>query len=227
MRPDAALEVRCTGVARRYTDGGETIVALDGFTDTFAVGEMVAVTGPSGSGKSTLLALLAAIDYADEGTIDVGEVELGSLSTIEQAAFRANHVAYLYPEHNLLPMLSVYENITLALSLRRLAEADLDLHARTALERLEIVDIAHRRPGTLSSGQRARAALARAIAGDTPVLVADEPTAHLDDENARMVARLLADLASDGSRLVVVATHDPAVASFANRTVRLRTADGG
>ncbi len=225
MTPVAPLEVRCTGLARRYTDGAETIVALDGFTDTFAAGEMVAVTGPSGSGKSTLLALVAAIDYADEGTIHVRDVELGSLGTIEQASFRAHHVAYLYPEHNLLPMLSVYENITLALSLRRLSEADLDLHARTALDRLEIGDIAHRRPATLSSGQRSRAALARAIAGETPLLVADEPTAHLDRENARMVARLLADLAADGSRLVVVATHDPTVAGFATRTVRLRTAD--
>lgn len=226
MTAVAPLEVRCKGLARRYSDGGETITALDGFTDTFAAGETVAVTGPSGSGKSTLLALVAAIDYADEGTIHVGEVELGSLSTVEQAAFRANHVAYLYPEHNLLPMLSVYENITLALSLRRLSEAHIDLHARTALDRLEIGDLAHRRPATLSSGQRARAALARAIAGNTPLLVADEPTAHLDDENARMVARLLADLAGEGSRLVVVATHDPTVAGFASRTVRLRAADG-
>ncbi|MFW5742550.1 MAG: ABC transporter ATP-binding protein [Spirochaetota bacterium] len=226
MTVDGPFKVRCTDVARRYTDGGETITALEGFTATFTAGESVAVTGPSGSGKSTLLALLAAIDYADEGTIYVGDVELGSLSTIEQATFRANRVAYLYPEHNLLPMLSVYENITLALSLRRLAEADLDLHARTALNRLEIGDIAHRRPATLSSGERSRAALARAIAGETQLLVADEPTAHLDLENSRMVARLLADLAADGSRLVVVATHDPTVAGFATRTVRLRTADG-
>ena len=227
MTEDARLEVRCRAVTRRYTDGGETITALEGFTETFSAGETVAVVGPSGSGKSTLLALLAAIDYADEGTIHAGDVELGSLSTIEQASFRAGHVAYLYPEHNLLPMLSVYENITLALSLRRLSEADLDLHARTALERLEIGDIAHRRPATLSSGQRARAGLARAIAGDTPLVIADEPTAHLDTENAMMVARLLVELAADGSRLVVVATHDPAVAGFASRTIRLRAADGG
>ncbi|MFW5689373.1 MAG: ABC transporter ATP-binding protein [Spirochaetota bacterium] len=223
---DAAPTIRCTDVTRRYTDGDETVVALHEFTEAFGAGEMVAVTGPSGSGKSTLLALLAAIDYADEGTILVGETELGSLSTVEQAEFRATTVSYLYPEYNLLPMLTVYENISLALSLGRRSEAEIDARIRSSLERLELAAFAHRRPGALSSGQRARAALARAVATGTPVIVADEPTAHLDAGNALLVAELLAAIAREDEALVVIATHDPAVAGHATRRVELRTSGG-
>jgi ABC-type lipoprotein export system ATPase subunit len=219
---DEPITIRCTNVTRRYVDGVQSVVALNQFTAAFGSGEIVAVTGPSGSGKSTLLALLAGIDYADEGTIFAGETELGSLSTVEQAEFRASTVSYLYPEYNLLPMLSVYENISLALSLKKLPEAEIDARIRAALARLEVTDVSYRRPAALSSGQRSRAAIARAIASENPVLIADEPTAHLDAQNALAVAELLAATASEDNRLVIIATHDPAVAAYAHRTVRLR-----
>lgn len=219
------LQIVCSEVGKRYTDGSETVVALDGFSERFTAGGSVAVTGPSGSGKSTLLALLAAIDYADDGAIWFGDTELGSLSTVEQAEFRGNSISYLYPEYNLLPMLSVYENISLALSLKRLPEPEVDRRIRESLDRLELADLAHRTPDALSSGQRARAGIARAIAPDNPVIIADEPTAHLDSDNAHLVARLLAEVARDPHRLVIVATHDPSVAEHADRIVRLR-ADG-
>ncbi len=223
MSDDGLIEVRCKGVSRRYADGTRTVTALDGFTDTFHSGETVAVTGPSGSGKSTLLGLLAALDYADDGTIHLGETELGSLSTVEQTQLRAERISYLGSEHNLLPILSVYENISLALSLKRLAEAEIDRRIRENLRRVDLWDLAYRRPAELSSGERARAAIARALASDNPVLIADEPTAHLDAEDAERIARLLAAAASDGRHLVIFATHDPVVASYADRTVRLRS----
>ncbi|MFP4113992.1 MAG: ABC transporter ATP-binding protein [Spirochaetota bacterium] len=218
------LEVACSGVGKRYADGSNVVVALEGFSERFTTGEMVAVTGPSGSGKSTLLALLAAIDYADEGTIYVGDTELGTLSTVEQAAFRGERISYLFPEYNLLPMLSIYENLSLALSLKPLSEVEIDARIKASLRELGLSDLAHRRPGELSSGQRASAAIARAIAAGNPVLIADEPTAHLDAENAAHVARLLGDVARDGRHLVILATHDPVVADRADRVVRLRTA---
>lgn len=216
------VSVRCSRVTRRYTDGERNIVALDGFSVELRGGTSVAVTGPSGSGKSTLLGLLAALDYADEGTIHVDEVELGSLSTVEQAEFRARAVSYLYPEYNLLPMLTVYENIALSLSLQRLPEPEIDRRIRESLERLDVGGLAHRKPSALSSGQRARAALARAVAAGSRLLIADEPTAHLDAENAALVADLLATVGRDPERLVVFATHDPDVAAVADSVIELR-----
>ncbi len=222
MTDDGPLGIVCRSVSRRYTDGSQSVTALEGFSEHFKAGEVVAVTGPSGSGKSTLLALLAAIDYADEGTIHVGTTELGSLSTVEQARFRAERISYLYSDYNLLPILTVYENISLALSLKRLPEFEVDRRIRESLDRLGMSDLAHRRALDLSAGQRAQAALARALAADNPVLVADEPTAHLDEENATLVAELLATLSSDARHLVILATHDPLVAAYADRVVRLR-----
>ncbi len=211
----------CDRVTRRYANGPETVLALSEFSGEFHAGEAVAVTGPSGSGKSTLLSLLAAIDYADEGSIRVNGTELGGLSTVEQAEFRGQSISYLYPEHNLLPMLSVYENISLALSLKRISEFEVDRRIRDTLGELDLAGLEHRKPSALSSGQRARAGLARALAAQNRVLIADEPTAHLDEENAIRVAKLLAHAAETG-HLVIIATHDPAVAAHADRSVRLR-----
>lgn len=216
------VSVRCSRVTRRFTDGDRSIVALDDFSVELAGGTSVAVTGPSGSGKSTLLGLLAALDYADEGTIHVDAVELGGLSTVEQAEFRARAVSYLYPEYNLLPMLTVYENIALALSLQRLPEPEIDRRIRESLDRVGIAELAYRNPLALSSGQRARAALARAIAAGSRLLIADEPTAHLDARNASLVADLLATIGHDPDRLVVFATHDPDVAAAADTVIELR-----
>lgn len=222
MSEDGAVGIRCSGVSRRYNDGNRITTVLHDFTERFRPGETVAVTGPSGSGKSTLLGLLAALDYADHGTIHVGATELGSLSSVEQTELRAGRISYLGPDHNLLPILSVYENISLALSLKRLSEPEIDRRIQESLRSLELSELAHRRPTELSSGQRARAALARALASDNPVLIADEPTAHLDARDATRVAGLCATFASDGRHLVILATHDPAVASRADRVIRLR-----
>ncbi len=219
---DATVLVDCARLSRSYPDGKEKIHALVDFTHAFVGGSMTAVTGPSGSGKSTLLALIAAMDYADSGEVRVGGTELGSLSTVEQAEIRAAHISYLFPSRNLIPVLSVYENLSLALSRKQLAEPVIDARIKETLEYLNVSEIAHRRPADLSSGQRARAALARAIAVGNPVLVADEPTAHLDRENSRVVADLLRSIASDPLRVVIVATHDPLVAETAHERVVLR-----
>jgi putative ABC transport system ATP-binding protein len=214
--------VRCTAVSRSYRDGRSSVAAVQEFSFDFPGAQLIAVQGPSGSGKSTLLSLIAAIDYADSGSIVIADTELGGLSTVEQAEFRAERISYLYPELNLIPMLSVYENMSLALSVKRLPEPTVDARIQESLRFLAIEDHAYRRPDQLSTGERARAALARAVACGNDVLVVDEPTAHLDEQNAQMVADLLLAVAADPDRTVIVATHDPIVAEAAHQTITLR-----
>ncbi len=217
----AEVAVRCRGIGKSYRDGETAITALTEFSFDFAFEQLTAVIGPSGSGKSTLLGILAAIEYADEGSVEIGDTELGSLSSVEQTEFRASTISYLFPDNNLIPMLSVYENITLALSAKKLPESEIDRRTRAALSQLGIEDLSDRRPAKLSSGQRSRAAIAGAIASENPILIIDEPTARLDAANASVVARLLRDIASSSRRCVIVATHDPLVTNVATGTVNL------
>jgi putative ABC transport system ATP-binding protein len=210
----------CRDVVRTFDNGGETVVAVDELSVEFAAGEMTAVVGPSGSGKTTLLNLLAAIDYPTSGEIEAGGTLLSTLSVTEQADYRATTASIVHCDHNLLPMMTVYENLSLSLSLRRLAEVEVDRRITEALDATAIGELADRLPGNLSAGQRARAALARALAMGTEVIVADEPTSHLDHPTAVEIAAVLRDLA-EGGVCVIVATHDPSVWDAAHRVVRL------
>ena len=220
------VEIECQRVTKRYTDGETEITAIEEFSETFVPGELVAITGPSGSGKSTLLSMLGALTFPDEGSLlfrtETSESDLDSFSTEEQIAFRAEWVSFLYPEFNLLPMLSVYENIALSLSVKRMPEPEIDARIKQSLAELGIEALTYRQPPRLSTGERSRAALARAIAGGNPVLLVDEPTAHLDAEAAATVTETLASLAVDGPRIVLVATHDPLVVGRASRSVTMR-----
>jgi ABC-type lipoprotein export system ATPase subunit len=213
--------ISCRNLVKTFSDGEATIVAVDRFSASFVTGEMVAVTGPSGSGKTTLLNLISAVDYPDSGEIESNGFRLSQLSTTEQADYRARHVSIVHSDHNLLPMMTIYENISLSLSLCALSEFESDRRIRDSLESVGIAELAHRLPGAISSGERARAALARAAAMSTPAIVADEPTAHLDHKAALEIATLLRAIAEDG-RCVIVATHDATVSGKAHRRIRLR-----
>jgi putative ABC transport system ATP-binding protein len=210
----------CRDLVKTYRNESEIVTAVDEFTGQFDRREMTAVTGPSGSGKTTLLNLLAAVDYPDSGEITVGETRLSTLSVTEQADYRAESVCLVHADHNLIPMLTVYENLSLSLSLRRLPEQEVDRRIRVALEAVGIDDLGHRLPGALSTGQRTRAALARGLAMGTTAIIADEPTAHTDHDTAADIATLLSRLA-DGGSCVIVATHDPIVSERASRVVQL------
>jgi ABC-type lipoprotein export system ATPase subunit len=205
------------GVAKRYGSGHAARPVFAGVDATFLPGRLYAVTGPSGTGKTTLLHLLAGLELPEEGEVVVGGRAISGLSRAERAAFRRDRIALVGQDPGLVPFLTALENVELGLSLR-------GLHASAAAEALAAVGLTERAGGRvehLSAGERERVAVARAVAGRPALLLADEPTARLDEANGRAVAALLAGLARETGATVVCATHDPLVVEQADEILPL------
>jgi len=212
---DGTAVARVRRLVKRY---GDTRV-LDGLDAEFAGGRLYAVTGPSGSGKTTFLHLLAGIELPDAGEIEVDGAELTRLGRDERAARRRDAIAYVGQQAGLVPHLSALENVELALTLRGVAGT-----RERAISALEAVGLAERtlqRVARLSQGERARVAIARAVAARPRLLLADEPTSRLDGANAVAVAQLLARLARESGAAVLCATHDPLVIEQADAELRI------
>jgi putative ABC transport system ATP-binding protein len=196
--------------------------ALDGADLTVRSGEVVAVMGPSGSGKSTLLHCLAGIVRPDSGEVRYRGRELSDMSDGERSALRRTDFGFVFQFGRLVPELTCLENVAMPIRLggarRRVAEAK----AAQWLERLEVADIAGRRPGEVSGGQGQRVAVARALVGGPRVVFADEPTGALDSLNGERVMRLLTEAAHDTGAALVLVTHEPRVAAYSDREVVVR-----
>ena len=203
------------GLERRY---GETTV-FENVGLELEAGRLHALTGPSGSGKTTLLHLLAGLELPDAGTVALDGVELTSLDRAARAKLRREKIAYVGQQAGLVPHLSALENVELALALRGLDDGR--IAATAALESVGLSERATQRVGRLSQGERARVAIARAVATRPAVLLADEPTSRLDGANAISIAILLARLARDTGAAVVCATHDPLVIEQADHEIAL------
>ncbi len=221
MSPVSSPFVVCTEVSKSYSDGDQAVVAVSELSMEAHAGQVTAVVGPSGSGKTTLLHLIGGVEHADSGSIVAAGVDLGELNSSEQTAFRAQTVSFVFADLNLLPVLSVYENISLGLTLLRLAEPEAHRRTMSALDLVGLTDRAHRLPATLSSGERQRVAVARALARESTLVIADEPTAHLDHDLALGITALLRRLVADHGSCVLMATHDRAVADEADQILRL------
>jgi putative ABC transport system ATP-binding protein len=216
---EPAIEVR--DAVKTYPLGESEVVAVDNLTFTVAEGEFVAVVGRSGSGKTTLLNLLAGIDRSTSGSLWVEGAELGVLSESDLAAWRGEKVGLVFQFFQLLPTLSVAENVMLPMDFADRIPADERRNrAQELLDRVGIGDQADKMPATLSGGQQQRAAIARALANDPPLILADEPTGNLDSATADAVLELLADLNQDG-RTIVVVTHETDIRSVARRQITL------
>ncbi len=192
---------------------------LDGLDASFRAGALHAITGPSGSGKTTFLHLLAGLELPDAGQIEVAGVELTRLDRAARAAHRRAAIAYVGQQAGLVPHLSALENVELALTLRGVEETRLP--ALAALESVGLAERTGSASSRLSQGERARTAIARAIAVRPKLLLADEPTSRLDQANALAVSLLLARLARDTGAAVLCATHDPLVIEQADDELKL------
>lgn len=217
---ETAAAVVLGQVVRSYRSGTTTVHALDGVSLTVAPGEAVAVTGPSGSGKTTLLNIVAGIERPSSGSVTVLGVRLDASSERELTAFRAKHVGIVFQEAFLLPGLSALDNVIIS-RLPWTRRRVLEPQAHRLLGMVRLAGRAHHTPARLSGGERQRVSIARALIGGPTLLLLDEPTGNLDSGTTDEVLDLLAQLRREMGFAVLVATHDAAVASVADRVVRL------
>lgn len=216
------IAIELIEVGKTYHLGGSEVIAVDKVSLEVPVGEFVAIVGRSGSGKTTLLNLLAGIDRPTSGTIRAAGVDLGSLSESGLAAWRGDNVGLVFQFFQLLPTLTVAENVMLPMDfVLKIPARQRRERARQLLDRVGIADQADKLPSTLSGGQQQRAAIARSLANDPPLLLADEPTGNLDSGNADAVLELFADLNAEG-RTIVVVTHERDIRSIVGREVVVR-----
>ncbi len=213
--PRPAVEV--VGLVKTYDDG--LIRALDGVDLTVAATEFAAITGHSGCGKSTLLHLIAALDSPTRGSITVNGQDV--LRLRHASRFRREEVGLVFQLHNLLPRLTVRENVEIAMAGSKRPHRQRAPYADEILADVGLGDLSDRLPTQLSGGERQRVAIARALANDPPVLLADEPTGSLDSASVEVVLALFQRLRRDRETTVVLVTHDEAVASSADRIVRM------
>jgi putative ABC transport system ATP-binding protein len=212
--------LRITDLTIEYTQGGYIVRPIDRLEVTAQDGELVILLGPSGSGKTTLLSCLSALLTPAAGKIHVGDVEVTALRGRGLADYRRHQVGIVFQAFNLIPSLTARENVAAPLRLAGARRQEANGRAEELLARVGLSDRMDHRPGQLSGGQQQRAAIARALVHEPPLVVADEPTAHLDYMQVEDVLILIRDLAAPG-RLVVVATHDDRFTPLADRVVEL------
>ncbi len=213
--------VESENLTKTYRMGDETVHALDGVAIRIVPGEFVAILGPSGSGKSTLMHILGFMDTPSRGLLRFEGREVSRLGRSARSWYRANRIGFVFQAFNLLPRLSVTDNVLLPLVYGRARIRDRRERARLALERVGMSHRAKHLPSQLSGGERQRAAIARALVNEPSLLLADEPTGNLDSRNVGRILALFRDLSAEGHTVVVV-THDEHVAAYARRTIHMR-----
>ena len=215
-RPGCAV-IALNHVTREYAGHAGVVRALDDATFSIVAGEWVAITGPSGSGKSTLVNLIGCLDRPTGGELEIDNVDVASMSSVELDRFRADKIGFIFQQFHLIPYLSALENVMLAQYFHSMTDEG---EARAALERVGLGARAEHLPSELSGGEQQRVCIARALINDPPILLADEPTGNLDAANQTIVAELLQDLHENGHTIVMV-THDPEMAGLAQRKIAL------
>ncbi|MFA6560503.1 MAG: ABC transporter ATP-binding protein [Verrucomicrobiia bacterium] len=213
--------VQIRELSKVYQHGDIEVVALNGISLDIGRGDFVALMGPSGSGKSTLLHIIAGIDRPTSGRCVVEGTDVSELGETALAAWRKQHVGFVFQTFNLIPVLTAYENVELPLLLTGLTGRERRDHVEAALELVALADRMKHLPRQLSGGQEQRVAIARALVTDPTLLVADEPTGNLDAHSAAEVLGLLQTLNRDAGKTVVMVTHDPKAAAHARRMVHL------
>ncbi len=219
LAPDSPI-VETIDLVKTYGEEPNVVHALDRVSLGVGRGEFVAVMGPSGCGKSTLLNLVGGLDTPTSGTVRIDSDDLGALPDDKLTTLRRRRIGFVFQFFNLIPVLNATENAALPLTLD--GAPDADARATEWLRRVGLGDRLKNRPDQLSGGQQQRVAVARALSTDPALVLADEPTGNLDSASASEIAELLAQVAAEWHRSVLMVTHDPRIASYADRLVLMR-----
>ena len=217
--------VRLRGVSRSFIEGSVEHSVLSNVDAEFRAGEIVAIRGRSGSGKSTLLNLVSGIDTPDSGSVEVNGENLTGMSEKRRTLFRRENIGFVYQAFNLVPTLTVADNIRLVLELNDVPPAEADAAIDDLLTRVGLADRAGSYPDVLSGGEQQRVAIARALAHGPTIILADEPTGNLDDRTAATVLELLTSLVRARGSTMLMATHSESIAASCDRRIEVR--DGG
>lgn len=224
MKKTSEQHVKVENLTKVYQLTNGLFFALKDVELTIYKGEFIGVIGKSGSGKSTLMNMISGIDQATSGTVQIGEDIISSLNENQLAKWRGQHIGVVFQFFQLMPTLTILENVLLPMSFSKsIPKASQNERAEALLKSVGIIEQANKFPSTLSGGQQQRAAIARALANDPSVIIADEPTGNLDSKNAKRIMDLFRQLANDG-RTVIVVSHDQDIQTYCDRTIHI--ADG-
>ena len=215
----ALVEIK--NLSKHYHKGGQTIKPLDGVTLDIEQGEFISLMGASGTGKSTLLNVIASIDRPDEGAVLIDGTDITKLSRSQLAKWRAANIGYIFQTHNLIPVLTTYENVEMPLLLLPMNRSERRKRIEIALGAVDLLDRADHYPRQMSGGQEQRAGIARAIVANPKVVVADEPTGDLDPETSEQILVLLKRLNKELNTTLLMVTHDAEAAQIADRQFKL------
>ena len=209
--------VQFENVSKIYKSGDHELRALDGVSFTLDEGKFVVILGPSGAGKSTLLNLLGGLDSPEEGTITVSGSDISKLTDNELADYRASTVGFVFQFYNLIPTLTVYENVKLVSEISKNA-----LGAKDMIDKVGLLDHLNNFPSELSGGEQQRISIARALCKNPKILLCDEPTGALDSQTGVMVLKLLLDMARNYGKTIVIVTHNQNIAKMADVIIRVK-----
>ncbi len=214
--------IQTQNLSRRFGEGDTLIRAVENVSLTIDSGEFTALIGPSGSGKSTLLHLIGGLDIPQEGSVKLSGVDIASISGAALSDFRRDHIGFIFQSYNLIPVLTAEENIEYVMLLQNLDAGERKTRVSEMLELVGLSGLGHRRPPELSGGQQQRVAVARAMASQPDIILADEPTANLDSKTGAALLDVMRELNQSLGVTFVFSTHDQMIMDRAKRLVHLR-----
>jgi putative ABC transport system ATP-binding protein len=220
MEKEIIIDIK--NLTKRFPEGDKEFTALKDINLQFSRGEFTGVVGPSGSGKTTLLNIIGSLDVPTEGSVNVLGKDIATLSHKESAWLRNKHIGFIFQVYNLLPVYTVFENIEFALMLQKVSASDRKKAVMESLEWVGLANQANKKVTKLSGGEGQRVAIARAMVKKPEILIADEPTANLDSENAHAIIQTMKDLNEELNTTFLFSTHDEKVMKYLNRIIHLK-----